>query len=212
MVGKATAEKLRQLNINNIGDLAKYDLEIIKYKFKKHGVLIWEYANGIDESTVEQNRYEKIKGIGNSMTIPSDVKDRKTAYNILASLVETVAMRLRDSKSLCSSVSVSIKNNLFQKYSHQKKLSYSTNSTERILKISKDLFDEMWKGDHIRLLGIRVGHLCSDRTAQVSFFDNDGIEKSMILDKTIDDLKTKYGKNSIIRPSILSLDKNKKIK
>ena len=47
MVGRATAPKLHNLNINTIGDLANYDLKILKNKFKSHGQVIYNYANGI---------------------------------------------------------------------------------------------------------------------------------------------------------------------
>lgn len=36
MIGKATAQKLRELNIKTIGELAKSDVNILKYRFEKH--------------------------------------------------------------------------------------------------------------------------------------------------------------------------------
>ncbi|MCY6370789.1 DNA polymerase Y family protein [Clostridium ganghwense] len=210
MVGRATASKLKGLNINTIGDLARYDLEILQYKFKKYGTLIWKYANGIDESEVDERKYIKMKGIGNSTTLPYDIKEKEVAYEILISLVETVSMRLRDSKNLCSSVAVSIKNSSFKSYSHQRKLDYHTNSTDRILEVTKELFDEMWKGDPIRLLGVRVGYLCSDKVTQVSIFDKENIEKNAVLDRTIDEFRIRYGKKSVIRSRFLKI--NKRIK
>ncbi len=53
MVGKATLPKLNGMNIYTIGDLAKYDLTFLKYKFKNYGELLWNNANGIDNSKVE---------------------------------------------------------------------------------------------------------------------------------------------------------------
>jgi len=41
MVGRATSPKLRNLNINTIGELANYDLKILKNKFKSHGQVIY---------------------------------------------------------------------------------------------------------------------------------------------------------------------------
>lgn len=202
MVGKSSASKLRELNINTISDLAAYDLDIIQYKFKKYGILIWKYANGIDESEIDEKRYIKMKGIGNSTTIPYDVRDKETAYSILTSLVETVSMRLRDSKNLCTSVAVSIKNSSFKSYSHQCKLNCCTNSTDKILEVTKELFNEMWKGDPIRLLGVRVGHLSSNKITQISIFDNENIEKNIKLDSTIDELKFRYGKKSVMRGNV----------
>ena len=61
---------------------------------KSQGVLIWQYANGIDESEVI-NVPPPAKGYGNSLTTPRDVTDREIAKQYLLSLVETVSARLR---------------------------------------------------------------------------------------------------------------------
>jgi nucleotidyltransferase/DNA polymerase involved in DNA repair len=122
MVGRATAPKLHNLNINTIGDLAKYDLETLKYKLKSHGQVIWNFANGIELSKVRKSNYIEMKGIGNSTTISFDVEDKDTAYRVLLYLCETVAMRLRDSQNCCSVVSVNVRGSDLISYSHQKKL------------------------------------------------------------------------------------------
>lgn len=171
MVGKATASKLRELNISTIGELALYDLEILQYKFKKYGILIWNYANGIDESIVGEKIEAKMKGIGNSTTISYDVKDKDKAYEILSYLVEKVTYRLTNSKNACASISVTIKNSSFETYSHQRKLDQYVNSKEEIFKIAKELFDEVWRKDPIRLLGVRVSSLSPQDSFQISFFD-----------------------------------------
>ncbi|WP_461206480.1 DNA polymerase Y family protein [Clostridium sp. DL1XJH146] len=204
MVGRATAPKLRKLNINTIGDLANYDLEILNYKFKKHGAIIWEYANGIDHSNVRECNYIGMKGLGNSTTISFDVVDAETAKMVLLSLVETLCMRLRDAEKICSVVSVSIRNNEFENYSHQRKLGYFTNSTREIYKIVKELFDEAWKGKPIRHLGVRVTELCNEETHQLSIFEKTDIEKDTKLDKTLDNLRLKYGKKAVVRSCFLN--------
>jgi DNA polymerase IV len=57
MVGRATTEKLHKLNIFTIGDLANYDINILKNMMKSHGLLIWNYANGIEGSEVRKSNY-----------------------------------------------------------------------------------------------------------------------------------------------------------
>ena len=84
---------------------------------KSHGRLIWEFANGIENSPVRQDF--PVKGIGNSSTLPFDIEDRKTGHRALLSLTETVAMRLRDIRKSAGVLSVSIKDRDFQSCSHQ---------------------------------------------------------------------------------------------
>ena len=50
MLGRKTVPFLNNLNIKTIGDLAKSDKKLLEKRFGKHGVLIWDYANGFDDS------------------------------------------------------------------------------------------------------------------------------------------------------------------
>ena len=69
MIGKKTLPALYKMNIKTIGDLAKQDKQEMIKKFGKHGLMMWEYSNGIDKSEVHYLE-EKPKGIGNSVTLP----------------------------------------------------------------------------------------------------------------------------------------------
>ena len=94
MCGHSSVETLRKLEILTIGDLACADRSVISAHLKSHGVLLWEYANGIDDSGVVVEQAEA-KGIGNSTTLSQDAADRETAHRVLLSLSESVAGRLR---------------------------------------------------------------------------------------------------------------------
>ncbi|MDD3224450.1 MAG: DNA polymerase IV [Clostridium sp.] len=199
MVGRATAPKLHKLNMNTIGDIARSNPVVLKSVLKSHGNLIWNYANGIDDSKVKSSNHIEMKGIGNSTTVPFDIGDRKTAHIVILSLCETVGMRLRNSNNMCKIVCVEIKSSDFVSYSRQKKLSFSTDSTKEIEKSAYKLFDAAWKGEKIRLLGVSVSGLSSNEIYQMSIFDSDDRLKNKSLDDTIDKIRNKYGSSSIIR-------------
>lgn len=203
MVGRATAPKLHNLNINTIGDLANYDLEILKSKLKKHGEVIWNYANGIDNSEVKNSNHIDVKGIGNSTTIAFDVEDRETAHKVLLSLCETVAMRLRDSKNCCTVVSISIRGSDLVVYSRQKKLTTATDSTTKLYEVACYLFDSVWKGNPIRHLGVHTSSFCGNDFMQCSLLDNFNYDKDSKLNKAIDEIRLKYGHKAITRSCFL---------
>lgn len=204
MVGKKTVPRLNNLNIFTIGDLAQYDVEILKYHFKSSGLVMWQYANGIDNSEVKWNKYE-LKGISNSTTLSEDIKSKDEAYKVLLGLVENTTTRLRDIKKCCYCISVTIRNREFIDCSHSKTIRNATDSTDEILKTVKNIFDQLWKGEPIRLLGVSLNNLCQDNFKQTSIFDMDSIhhEKQRAIDQTMDNLRRKYGDNIVMKSVFL---------
>ncbi len=203
MVGRATKKKLKELNISTIGDLAKADTDILVYKFKSFGALIWQYANGIDKSMMKNGCSVPMKSIGNSTTIRFDVDNRQTAYKVLLSLTESVAARLRMVNCCCRVISVEIRSFELKFYTHQRKVFAPTNITIEIFEVVKELFDECWKGEKIRHLGVRVADLSSDEFTQSTIFDDELIEKRQNLDGAIDRIRGKFGKGALMRATFL---------
>lgn len=203
MVGRATKKKLEKLNIDTIGEIAECDVNLLVSKMHSHGKLIHDYANGIDNSSIKDSSYLDVKGIGNSITMSYDVETREDALKILLSLSETACKRLRENNSFTKLVAVGIKTNNFIYYSHQKPLDNMTDSTNIIFDGVKKAFDEAWKGEKIRQLGVRLSKLSSNEYYEASFFDYKRAEKEMKLDRAIDKIRNRYGSSSIMRSSFL---------
>ena len=212
MLGKKTVPKLYNMQIKTIGDLAKTNKELMAKKFGKHGIMMWEYANGIDNQEVKYIK-EKPKGIGNSVTLPQDITNLEKLEEILLAITEQVTYRLRKYNMYASTVNVQLRNKDFKDFSHQKKLLEPTSSTKLIFKEAKILLNQMYvKNMPIRLVGMRVDGLKDTNSKQISLFDNmqtketENIKKQERLDKTIDKLKEKYGYDFITRASKLEVD------
>ncbi|MBQ8856750.1 MAG: DNA polymerase IV [Lachnospiraceae bacterium] len=222
MVGKSSLPKLRNLGIHTIGDLAQMNPEILEAHFKSFGKLIWENANGIGSDVVESEE-AAAKGVGNSTTLREDVTDADNAKKVLLSLAESVSGRLRKHEFLAGNVAVEIKYSDFTKCSHQAPFLTPTNSTAKIYEMSCRLFDELWNGSPIRLLGIRTSKLQDiSEPVQMSLFDMEfpkktkkeatmskgpNREKLEKLDKAMDDIKKRFGEGAIVRGSTLIKDK-----
>ena len=207
MLGRKTVPKLYNMRIRTIGELAKTDKELLIKKFGKHGKMMWEYANGIDNSEVNY-KIEKPKSIGNSVTLPIDISDIGQLGKVLVALVEQVSHRLRKEELIANVVNVQLRTNKFEDFSHQAKLDTATSSTKEILKKAKELLNEMYKtGVFIRLIGVRVDNLIGKDEEQLSFFSNTSENsKQENLDKTIDKLNEKYGTNFITRAGKMDLE------
>jgi len=201
MVGSRTKAKLNSRGIFTIGDLAKLNEDYIYSWLKKPGLLIWNYANGIEESIVKNNVLP-IKSVGNSTTTAFDVVNKDEAHKVLLAISEMIGMRIRNIDQCGSVISVGLKNHLFYHYSHQRKLDVSTDCTNTIYKTAKRLFDEMWDGEPLRNLSISLSDLSSNEFFQLSMLQKVN-KKEEILDKTIDKLRFKYGYDSVIRSCFL---------
>jgi DNA polymerase-4 len=198
MVGKRATEKLNNIYIYTIGDLANYSEDILKTKFKSYGSMIFEYANGIDNSNVECNTCET-KVLSNSTTFSEDIWHKEAAHNVLMSLAENLATRLRELNKCCCSISVSVRSSEFINYSHQKKLLNPTDSTRKITETVWQLFDEVWKKEPIRLLGVSLTQLVEDGYYQISIFECIKDDKEKALDLALDSIKKKYGEEAVKR-------------
>lgn len=212
MLGRKTVPKLYNMRIKTIGDLAKTDVKILAKKFGKHGRMMWEYANGIDDSEVHYIK-EKPKGIGNSTTLPIDISNIERLKEVLLALTEQVAYRLRKNEMLANVVNVQLRTKEFQNFSHQQKLDVATSNTKDIYNKAKKLLEEMYKpGMEIRLVGMRVDNLIEKDEQQLSFFNQIDDKKQQEIDKTIDEIKQKYGLKSITRAGKMNVEKIIKLK
>ncbi|PKM96077.1 MAG: DNA polymerase IV [Firmicutes bacterium HGW-Firmicutes-1] len=203
MVGRRTELKLHQLGIYTIGALAKADTHILFSHFKSHGLLIQQYANGIDDSIVRKSNHELVKGMGNSTTMSFDAEDYETAYKVLLSLVENVCMRLRSAKMSSRLIAISITTNTFGYTSHQRKIDVPTDSTNDVYHVCKQLFNELWQGTPLRKLGVSVSELTDNDYVQMTLFDSNTLEKYKALDKCIDAIRLRYGNNAAGRACFL---------
>ena len=215
MCGHSSVEALRKLEILTIGDLARTDRSIVEAHLKSHGALLWEYANGIDSAEVATTHADA-KGIGNSTTLSQDAVNAETAHRVLLELAESVSRRLRECNQSAGMVSTEIKYNTFKKVSHQTTLFTPTNNTDTIYQTACDLFDEIWDGTPVRLLGIRSSKLVScGEPVQMSLFDlpvhtqtseTPGMpsdKKKEQLDAALDSIRKRYGKDAVVRGSLL---------
>lgn len=203
MVGKKSVPKLNLLGIYTIGDLANYNTNIIIQKFGKFGKMIWEYANGIDKSSVHSEA-EPPKGVGNSITLSEDYNNLEELNKVLLALTEKVSYRLRKHKLKASVVNVQIKTNEFITYSHQKKISTYIDTTKEIYAIAKELLLHLYQGQSIRLLGVRVDGLIDKTEEQLSLF-SEHHEREESLENAMDKIKEKYGYDSITLAGKLNL-------
>ncbi|MDE7210451.1 MAG: DNA polymerase IV, partial [Lachnospiraceae bacterium] len=208
-VGRATAGKLFSMGIRTIGELAAANPVWLKSILKKHGEIIWGFANGLDFSAVLVQPAAN-KGYGNSTTPPYDVTDIEMADRVLLALSETVGNRLRADRVQIGVVSVEIRyarlsEGKFPIVSHQRGLQSPTNLTMEIYKAACDLFRELWDGSPIRNLGVHTGRVSGeDSGRQLNIFDGIDYEKLFRMDETVDRIRKRFGIDAVMRAAFLN--------
>ena len=206
MCGKSTKEELNKMKIYTIKDLARTDKKILERHFKSQGKYLYEASYGIDNSKIAE-RTSKNQSISITETLPVNYSDKEKLKEILFRQVEEVTRELRGKKQYTKTVGVIFKNAFFKSYSAQASFTTPTNNTKEILKKIYNIFDENYKEDEIRLIGVRLANLTDTKQEQVSLFtieENNENEKQDSIQKTMDQINNKFGK-SIIKPASLQI-------
>ncbi len=202
-VGQATAAKMRSVGIETIGDMARSDRSMLVSLLGKHGGEIHDYANGLDTTPVARfDEREPIKSIGNGATFSRNLLGLEDIRKAVIGLSDTVATRLRKHKVKAFGVKVDIKDPNLKTISRQKQLDNPTNLAEVLTDEAIDIICKSWDlTKPIRLITITGINLCDEAQAeQLSLFAHENVrtDKGEKVERTIDDIREKFG-NSAIR-------------
>lgn len=212
-LGKATAEKLNNIGIKTIGELAHTDIATLKSLVgNKASEQLHNHANGIDNEPVDDSPRE-VKSYGHSITVEENVTDKDTAYKLLLSLTDAAASRMRADNVKAHCVSVNIRDNNFNNKSHQKQFDRATDITFDIYDSVKELFDEVWNGKTpLRLLGVTLSDISKGDDEQLSFFSNDNSQsdKRHKIDTAMDAIRDRFGDSTILLGSTMNTKRPKK--
>ena len=207
MVGKSTTEKLNNMNIITIKDLANTDIKRLEKVFKNQAVNLHNAAWGKDDSPIETEK-RKRKSISTETTLPNDENNRDKLKKILFSQSIEVGRSLRRKNMYTKTIGIIYKDMNFRKSSNQTTIDNPTNDDKEIYKVVSDLFDSTYNDEYIRLIGVKLSNLQEYRDKQISIYDKI-IEEDNSFQETIDMINNKFGKN-IVEPASLKMFTNDK--
>lgn len=210
-VGAVTAGKLRNIGIHSIGDLAGARRKVLEDLLGKQGGMLWDYANGMDDAPVSKaGEREKIKSVGNGVTFHRNLTGEDDISVAVVGLTDKVTARLRKLQLKATGVKVDIKDPGFHVIARQKQLPYASSSPVEISKAAMEVIKANWNlNKPIRLMTITAINLQDeDAPEQMDLFSDLGAdrEKEEKLDKTIDDIRKKFGDRSVAFGRVLGSD------
>ena len=200
-VGKKSAEKLNHHQIFTIGDLAMANDIQLKALLGINGIRLKERANGIDPRPVDPEAASEFKSVGNSTTLPSDIANQHQLLQVLETLAEKVAIRMKRKKVMATSLGITIRYKDRKTITRSKKLENPISQQEDLYKESKQIFLKNWNGDSVRLLGVTGSDLIEKRQAikQLDLFSYEKDAQKEPLLETLNQLRLKYGDSIIDR-------------
>ncbi|MGB4984424.1 MAG: DNA polymerase IV [Erysipelotrichaceae bacterium] len=204
-VGNSTKIKLNNNNIYTIGDLANYPIEKLEKILGKIGVMIHYFAKGEDVSEVDPTNYiSEAKSIGNSITAVHDITCASEAKLIFYVLCESICSRLRDINKKAYVISISLRNTDLKTITRQMKVDSPLNTTKKIMPVVMTLLNNnyLWELP-LRSIGVSTSSLVNDDCVTQLNLWEDVSSNDLIIEKTIDDIRNKYGFYSIKRLSLL---------
>ncbi|MDR9757708.1 MAG: DNA polymerase IV [Thermacetogeniaceae bacterium] len=196
-VGHRYEQHLHKLNIHTIGDLAGYPAAILKKKFGLYGETLWLSANGIDSSPVDPDSLNRVKSIGQQITLPRDYKGNEIKVVILE-LADLVAHRVRAGGYLGRTVSLTLKDTNFCWLSRMQTLKRPTDLAADISAAAFDLLQKHWSPRWpVRMVGVSLANLFPSQLEQAELFGNR--EKLRGIEKACDQVRERYGRTAVFR-------------
>ena len=215
-IGKRMEINLNKLGIYSVKDLATYDKYALKDKFGIIGEELWNHANGIDLSLIQD--YKKIvknESFSHSQVLFKDYNENNIKI-IIEEMIDVLIMRLKTNNKLtkCIGLGIGYSKTIMKSFFHSIKLDNPTDSKKEILNYCLIIFDKFYEFLPIRKVTISFGLLQKKENIQLSLFDNKLNTKD--IDFTIVEIKNKFGQNSLLKATNLlkdstAIERNKKI-
>lgn len=208
-IGPRMEKNFNRLGIYSVGDLAHYDIHKLKEKFGIMGEELWNHANGIDESCIQDLRTPvKEKSICHSQVLFKDYNETSGKL-ILREMIEVLCMRLREGhwEGCVIGFGVKYSKSIGGGFYHTMKLDAPTDQEEIIFKTCEIIFDRYYEELPIRKMSISIGKLSPKTGVQLNIFENyEQKQKEEKAKEVFDEVKFKFGKNSLLRASSLLPD------
>ena len=204
--GRATTQKLESIGVQTIGQLACLSTDILKHKLGKNGLLLWNYANGLDTSRVAHEVYSApAKSVGHGITCTEDLMDVSEAQKVIFALSQDIGAKLRQMGLRARGVHLSVRDNELHTMGWQAQLKLPTQDE---LDIANEAFNILvsnydWK-KNVRSLTVTAINLENEgEPMQLSFSDAPIKGKREVLTRTIDEIHRLFGKDSILPALII---------
>ncbi|HEX2865505.1 MAG TPA: DNA polymerase IV [Ignavibacteriales bacterium] len=188
-VGKVTLRELNGKGFYKVGDIAKLSEDYLAAAFGKHGLDLWNKANGKGNDCLTASHERK--SISKEHTFSEDVSDKKKVEKVLFELNGQVCHYLRNNQWQTSTISIKLRYSDFSTVVRSKTVT-PTDDDQVIFLTALDLFKKAYQRRvAVRLIGIHLSNF-SEAASQESLFEAEASRRKRML-SAVDVLRDKYG-------------------
>ena len=204
--GKKMQQSLKKFGVSTIGQLANLPASFVQENFGLHGKILHQHANGIDERTI--NPPGPAKSISRETTLNKDTLNEKLLRATLRHLAEKVGADLRSKGNQAKCITLKLRYSDFETITRSQTQKTATDIDQVIFNTGIELLEKalIRRKLPVRLIGIGVSNL-GGMERQLNLMDRSA-EKMTSLDKTVDDIRLKYGFDAIQTGQTLPLKNN----
>jgi DNA polymerase-4 len=157
-IGPVTAQRLGEMGISTVGDLARVPPEELRARFGSHGTAMAQHCRGIDSRPVI-TEWER-KSVSQERTFTRDVANTEVLSRQLWELSQGVAQHLKRSNLAAGTVAIKLRYADFTTLTRQLRLDVPTDDEQEIYRAARVLLNKAWQqGRAVRLLGVAGRHL-----------------------------------------------------
>ncbi|MCM3566708.1 DNA polymerase thumb domain-containing protein [Neobacillus mesonae] len=200
-IGRRVEKTLNGMGIFTVGQLARYDLEILEKKFGIMGNQLYHHAWGVDLSDLGAPIIEGQISFGKSQILLRDYKDEEEIKHVILEMCEEVALRARTCRKAGRTVSLGVgysQDEFGGGFHRSRTVQQPTNVTMDLYRICIELFREHYNGKTVRQISISLGNIVDDGELQLDLFDT-GAYKRRELGYVVDSVRRRFGPGSLLR-------------
>ena len=160
-VGKVTQKKMYAMGIYTGMDLKSKSLEYLEKHFGKYGGHYHRIVRGIHNSPVKPNRQRK--SLGAERTFHQNIASEIYMIERLQDIAEEIQRRLKRSKVAGKTITLKIKYSDFTLQTRSKTLPFYISDASVILEAAKELLYQEKMKNSVRLLGISLSNLNTNK-------------------------------------------------
>jgi len=195
-VGEKSARILKSRGLHTAGDIQRLTMEFLVREFGNFGKSLYYMCRGIDDRPIECE--SQAKSMGKEVTFETDVSDADILMSALARLSQEVGTNLRKHGLWGKCVILKLRYSDFNTITRSVSFDNSVNQDHVIFDYAKQLFNKIVLTAKVRLLGITLSKLEKFEDKQFGFFEENSSTKQQKLYESIDKIRGKYGKKSLI--------------